>query len=132
MAIQPGQDDAPLKRLKEAVPELALWRADTPSAAISTVAGATHVVSARLHGLIFAAVAQRPFSGVVYDPKIEAFVREANRSAFHVPLELDKIVETVTTAPSLDTDTSVDALKERAARGLLWLDDALEQGREAG
>lgn len=129
MAIQPGQDDAPLKQLREAVPEMALWRADTPSAAMSTVAGATHVVSARLHGLIFAATTQRPFSGVVYDPKIAAFAEETGRDAYYVPLELDNVVEAVTAAPSLDSDTSnIDALKARAAQGLLWLDEALEQG----
>ncbi len=129
MGVQPGQDDAPLKRLKEAVPELALWRADTPSAAISTVAGATHVVSARLHGLVFAGVAQRPFSGIVYDPKVAAFAQEAGAGAYYVPLELDKVVEAVTT-PTLDVDTSnIDALKVRAAQGLLWLDEVLRQGR---
>ena len=126
MAIQPGQDDAPLKRLKEAVPELALWRADTPSAALSTVAGAAHVVSARLHGLIFAAVAKRPFSGVVYDPKVAAFTEEAGASAYRVPLDIDELVRRVS-APSetADVTTNVEALKERAARGLLWLNEAL-------
>ena len=125
MAIQPAQDDAPLKRLKEAVPELALWRADTPSAAISTVAGAAHVVSARLHGLIFAGVARRPFSGVVYDPKVAAFAEEAGAPAHYLPLELDKVLEHVT-ATSLE-EAGVHALRERAARGLEWLDGALQK-----
>ncbi len=124
MAIQPGQDDAPLKKLKEAVPELALWRADTPSAALSTVAGATHIVSARLHGLIFAAAARRPFSGVVYDPKVAAFAEEAGAPAYHLPLKLDDVVEAVSTPP-LEANVNIDALKERAAQGLVWLDEAL-------
>ncbi len=124
MAIQPDQDDAPLKSLKEAVPELALWRADTPSAAVSTVAGATHVVSARLHGLVFAAVAKRPFSAVVYDPKVAAFAEEASANAYRVPLALDEIVARVT-APAETASAAIDALQERAARGLLWLDEAL-------
>ena len=125
MAIQPLQDDAPLKRLKEAVPELALWRADTPSAALSTVAGAAHVVSARLHGLIFAAAARRPFSGVVYDPKVAAFAEEAGVSAYDLPLKLDEVVAAVT-APSSETNVNVDALKERSAQGLEWLDKVLQ------
>lgn len=130
MAIQPGQDDEPLKKLKEAVPELALWRADTPSAALSTVAGAAHVVSARLHGLIFAAAARRPFSGIVYDPKVAAFAEEVGAPAYHLPLELDEVANTVAdavTAPASAYAANVDALKARAAQGLEWLDGALQR-----
>ena len=125
MAIQPGQDDAPLKQLKEAVPELALWRADTPNAALSTVAGATHVVSARLHGLIFAAVTRRPFSGIVYDPKVASFAEEAGAAAYTLPVDTGSLLARVTTAQ--DPAEHVDALKERAAKGVVWLDKALQK-----
>lgn len=128
MAIQPAQDDAPLKSLKEAVPELALWRADTPSAALSTVAGAAHVVSARLHGLVFAAVARRPFSGVVYDPKVAAFAEEAGRGAYTLPLHLEEVVDAVTVTTLEPESAQIDALKERAAQGLVWLDQVLRRG----
>ena len=128
MGVQPGQDDAPLKQLREAVPDLALWRADTPSAALSAVAGASYVVSARLHGLIFAAVAERPFSGIVYDPKVAAFAEEAGAGAYTLPLDLGRVLEDIAAASS--DSFRIDALKERSAKGLLWLNEVLREGTQ--
>ena len=132
MAIQPAQDDVPLKRLQEAVPELARWRADTPSAALSTVAGAAHVVSARLHGLIFAAAAKRSFSALVYDPKVAAFAAEAGAVAYTPPVSAEQLLADVNAQLATDgVPTGVAVLQARAVQGLYWLDRALQSGARA-
>jgi polysaccharide pyruvyl transferase CsaB len=123
MGIRPAEDEAPIAALKGAVPGIEVWTASTPAEALATIARARHVVSARLHGLILAAAANRSFSGVVYDPKVAAFLQEANRVPHAPPVDVAALVEEAERG-AIDNEC-VAALKARAVGGLRWLEQAL-------
>ena len=61
-----------------------------PGTAISILARMTAVVSMRLHALIFAAGQGVPLAGVVYDPKVSAFLRYIGQENF---ADLDALTE---------------------------------------
>jgi len=119
LALQPGEDAAALAELP-AVPRLV---APTPQAALALVAQSRYVVSARLHGLIFAARASVPFSGVAYDPKVAAFLTETGTRVHPVPPDPEALMLEVF-KPVFDVDR-VATLTARAQHGLVWLRETL-------
>ncbi len=123
LALQPGEDDAPLGVLRRAAPTLQKLSAATPQAALEQIAGSRHVVSARLHGLILAARAGVPFSGVAYDPKVAAFLTETGTPVHPVPPDPEALWLEVHN-PVFDA-TRVATLTTRARDGLAWLQKAL-------
>ena len=124
LALQAAEDAPHLEMMKQTAPGLELLHPDTPEEALGHVANASYVVSARLHGLILAAVAGRPFCGVVYDPKVAAFLGESGSSAHHLPPDVLGLMNDVLERRGPDI-ARVAALRARAAAGLEWLDTAL-------
>ena len=120
VALHPSEDAAALAELP---PGVARLKAPTPQVALELIAGSRYVVSARLHGLILAARARRPFSGIAYDPKVAAFLSETGNRAHLVPPNPDAIIEEIF-KPAFDAD-KVAALEARAESGLVWLEAAL-------
>ncbi|MEM7734598.1 MAG: polysaccharide pyruvyl transferase family protein, partial [Deinococcota bacterium] len=103
-----------------------IWHADTPELASQRIAEAGAVLSVRLHGLILAAANSVPYSGVVYDPKVAAFLDETSAPRYHLPEDTTRLIEAVKRQPQLDWK-QVDVLKARARDGLTWLNEQLEQ-----
>ena len=69
-----GQDVHLARTLAEGVPGAVVIEADGGFAAASdAVAGSDAVLGMRLHALVLAAAAGRPFAAVSYDPKVSAF-----------------------------------------------------------
>ena len=125
VALQPGEDGSELSRLQAAVPDLILYKAQTPLELLSLIAGSAYVVSARLHGLILAANAGVDFCGVVYDPKVAAFCHEAGAPALTLPLNARALTRAALDRPEVPLER-VAALKARAAAGLDWLEQQLK------
>ena len=122
-SVQPGEDGAELTRLCAAVPELTSHTPASPAALLAVIGDAGYVVSARLHGLVLAAVAGVPFSGVVYDPKVAAFLKETGAPAFHLPPNARALLRAALDQPEVAAKT-VENLKLRARTGL---DDLLTE-----
>lgn len=123
LALQPNEDDEPLEQLSRAAPTLQKLSATTPQQALEQITRSRHIVSARLHGLILAARAGVPFSGVAYDPKVAAFLTETGNPVHPVPPDpqalLDEVFNPVFGA------AKVAALTTRAQIGQLWLREVL-------
>ena len=124
-AVQPGEDAAALKELQRAVPSLQLHRPTTPADLLRHVAEAGYVVSGRLHGLILAAVAGRDFCGLVYDPKVAAFLDEAGAPAFTLPVDRGALLRCAVERPTVPEER-LETLKARAREGAAWLCERLE------
>lgn len=120
LALHPGEDAASLAELPPTVERLEV---PTPQAALALIAGSRHLVSARLHGLILAARAGRPFSGIAYDPKVTAFLEEVGNCAHPVPPDPEVLLREIA-RPRLDLER-VAELTARARDGLAWLSTSL-------
>lgn len=119
MAFQEREDGPEVARLQAALP-IEVWQADSPQAALVLIAKARYVVSARLHGLILAALLGRGLSGIVYDPKVAAFLAELGAPAHTLPLEVERLVAEVQAGTPPEV-AKLEALKARAAHGATWL-----------
>lgn len=120
VALHPSEDAAALAELPPGTQRL---EARTPQAALKLIAGSRYVVSARLHGLILAARARRPFSGIAYDPKVAAFLTETGSQVHPVPPDPGAIMQEIL-KPVFEAD-KLAALEARAQGGLAWLEAAL-------
>lgn len=80
-----------------------------------------YVVSGRLHGLILASLAGVSFCGLVYDPKVRAFLQEMGAPAFELPVHRAQLLETVLEQPHI-FQAQHEAMRKRALDGLDWLD----------
>lgn len=120
LALHADADAAELARLQAELPQLTVLRASSPVQVTELLMGAHYVVSARLHGLILAAVTQTPYAGLVYDPKVAAFLAETAAPCFAPPIDAAALAACVqaVTGPS---QAAVTALKARAQQGLNWL-----------
>lgn len=123
MAFQEREDGPEVARLRSALP-IEVWQADSPQAALLLMAKAGYVVSARLHGLILAALLGKGLSGIVYDPKVAAFLGELGAPAHTLPLAPDRLAAEVQAGEAPDIG-KLNALKDRAAFGAAWLQRAL-------
>lgn len=120
LALQEAADGPELQVLQRRLPALALQRAATPEAVIACCQQARYVVSARLHGLILAAVAGTPYAGIVYDPKVAAFLAETEAPAFGLPVAVAQLAECALAGHSFKP-AALAALRARARQGLAWL-----------
>ncbi len=125
LALQENEDGEALGHIAKAVPALTRLFAQTPQAALRHIAGSRYVVSARLHGLIFAASAGRPFSGVAYDPKVSAFLTETGRPSHPVLADPNVLLSEID-HPHTDA-ARAKALRARAENGLAWLQRELSR-----
>lgn len=125
LALQPDEDDGPLGEIIKAAPSLKKLTVKTPGEALEHLSGSRYVVSARLHGLIFAARAGRPASGVAYDPKVAAFGDEAGFPVYPLEVDAEALYREVLRA-GFD-GARVGEVIARAQHGLIWLRKALGQ-----
>jgi polysaccharide pyruvyl transferase CsaB len=125
VGLQPDEDEAPVEALAAQVPGLEPLRADTVTSALAHVARSRAVVSVRLHGLVFAALAGRPFYALAYDPKVAAFMREVGARAYPLGADTAQLFDDVlcTAAPP----QGLAQLQRRAAAGLDWLEAQLKR-----
>ncbi|MGL4611902.1 MAG: polysaccharide pyruvyl transferase CsaB [Trueperaceae bacterium] len=124
-SIQPNEDTRDLKAIQAAVLSFQIKEATTPDELINLVSQCSYVVSGRLHGLILAAVAGVDFAGLVYDPKVSAFLEEAGAPCFHLPIDQDALNQTVLARTPADW-SKVEALRARAKVGLAWLNQQVK------
>ncbi len=88
-----ARDRAVATRIADAVGELGHPRPPIDElspdhrVALRRLAGASLVVTVRLHGMILAAVAARPFVAVAYDPKVQGVAGELDAADLVVALE---------------------------------------------
>ena len=123
-AVQAQEDREALEQLSAAVPGLSVTYPDSPQTLLQTLATADYIVSGRLHGLILAAVAGTPFCGLIYDPKVEAFLTEAGAPAFSLPVNVPELIRTTLEKPTIPA-VKLEALKARAHDGAAWLEKKL-------
>ncbi len=119
LTIQKDEDQATIDKLIEIIPSLKVYEATTPYEVLKVMEHARLVISIRLHGLILAAKAGVPIMGIVYDPKVAAFLDEANAVEIILP---------VTTTLDLDQTlsvTAIEALSNKANAGIDWLNQHL-------
>lgn len=119
LGLHEAEDDEVLADLEAAL-GVRRWKASTPAEAVQRVAASDYVLSARLHGLIFAAVAGIGFAGLVYDPKVAGFLDEAAAPAFHEPVDGERLVELAMQRPP-PQEAAIRRLRQRAEAGLDWL-----------
>ncbi|UCH26882.1 MAG: polysaccharide pyruvyl transferase CsaB [Trueperaceae bacterium] len=124
LAFHPERDEAAVKQILTSAPETTHLRATSYREALLHTACARYVISARLHGLILAAACRRGFSGLVYDPKVAAFLDEAGAPAFDLPPDPSSLIRVALEQP-VPEPQAMTALRSRALRGLAWLDSNL-------
>lgn len=124
VALHPREDEEECRRLSRSLTGLPVRRITDHRQALRLFKGARLVVSARLHGLIFAAVTRTPALGLVYDPKVAGFLAQSGGTGFEDPVDHDLLVTAAGEAQALDESVRA-SLIERAAAGIAWLDSSL-------
>lgn len=124
VAFHPEVDEEECRRLSSSVTGVPVRQVGDHRQALRLFKGARLVVSARLHGLIFAAVTRTPALGLVYDPKVAGFLEQSGGTGFEAPVDPDLLVRAALEARALDEDVRCELI-ERAAAGLGWLDGTL-------
>jgi len=119
LGLHEAEDAPALERLERGLGVRRI-RAAEPMEALTQVATARYVLSARLHGLILAAVADVGFAGLVYDPKVAGFLADAGAPAFTRPVDPTRLVALAQEALPPDP-AAVERLRRRAEAGLAWL-----------
>ncbi len=124
LAFHPVEDLAPAERVLAAAPGSRSWQAPSVDSALSQLAGAAYVVSARLHGCILAAVAGVGFAGLSYDPKVAGFLEQAAAPCFEAPVDAGALLATALAARPHDA-VAVGRLRAAAHAGIDSLLEAL-------
>ncbi len=94
--------------------------AQTASDLLEVISQSRYVVSGRLHGLILASLAGVNFCGLVYDPKVRAFLQEMQAPGFDLPIHRAQLLEAALEQPSISQEQH-HAMRQRALDGLDWL-----------
>jgi polysaccharide pyruvyl transferase CsaB len=124
VSVQPNEDRHDLETIRAAVPGFTILEATSPQELITVISQSSYVVSGRLHGLILAAVAGINFCGLVYDPKVAAFLSETGAVSFTLPVEQERFTQTVLAKSPVDWQR-VEMLQRRSETGLEWLHEQL-------
>ncbi len=116
--VQPNEDSKDLNEL------VGLGCIDCPAETVTelleVISQSRYVVSGRLHGLILASLAGVSFCGLVYDPKVKAFLQEMQAPFFDLPVHRSQLLETVLEQPHIFQDQLL-TMRQRATDGLDWL-----------
>ena len=116
--IQANEDSEDLESL------LGLGCIDCPSPTVTELLGviaqSAYVVSGRLHGLILASLVGVNFCGLIYDPKVKAFLNEMQAPGFDLPIHRAGLLGTVLEQPMIAHENHL-SMKARAKHGLEWL-----------
>lgn len=119
-SVQANEDKTEITRIMQAVPELHYVEARTPQDLLRIISQSNYVISARLHGLILAAVASKNYAGLIYDPKVKAFLNETGAAAFETPIDPAALLRTVLERRPVNK-AKLATMKERARLGEAWL-----------
>ena len=123
LLIDRSKDGAAAEAVAErlSVPYYLLPELTEPELVSAVLSKMKAVVSMRLHGLIFAAGQGVPLVGVVYDPKVSAFLRYIgqDRSISLPELQADMLIKLVKDAISAEGETQTEAVRRlRAMDGI--------------
>jgi polysaccharide pyruvyl transferase CsaB len=124
LALHPDRDESAVQQILTSAPETLHLKATSYREALLHTACARYVISGRLHGLILAASCGRGFSGLVYDPKVAAFLADAGAPAFNLPPDPASLVRTALEQPAPQLK-ALSLLRSRAQQGLDWLEATL-------
>ncbi len=119
-SVQANEDKTEITRIMQAVPDLRYVEASTPQEFLSIIAQSSYVISARLHGLILAAVANKNYAGLIYDPKVKAFLNETGATAFETPIDHAALITTALERSPVDQE-KLAVMRERAQLAEEWL-----------
>jgi len=117
VAFHPEEDRLPAQRVAAAASCAKTLTAATVADAVDLLAGASYVVSARLHGNILAAVAGVGFAGLSYDPKVAGFLEQASAPSFEAPVDEPALLAAALTAAPPDA-VSLERLFAAAQAGV--------------
>jgi polysaccharide pyruvyl transferase CsaB len=131
LALHPHEDANEVAQLKAALPKLTVLEAASPAQVSAQLASTHYVISGRLHGLILAAVVGIPYAGIVYDPKVQAFLTATAAPVFTLPVDVPALIECVRLAQGPEP-AAVTELKEQAQAGLDWLEQQLNHRPPGG
>jgi polysaccharide pyruvyl transferase CsaB len=120
VSVQPNEDRHDLDTIRSAVPGFTVFGPTSPQELLSIISQSRYVVSGRLHGLILAAVAGVNFCGLVYDPKVAAFLAETGAASFTLPVTQERLEQTALSQTPVIWE-KVKGLQQRATKGLEWL-----------
>lgn len=107
--MQPGYDDGVADIFSNYPVEIT----ESPNRILRLLAGASYVVSLRLHGLILAAVAGTPYAGIAYDPKVANFAMETAAYYQETPGDPKMLLKAVMENRNPDWE-AIRTLKRRA------------------
>ena len=124
VALHPVEDEEECRRLVDAIPGLPFRRIGDHLEALHLFAESSLVVSARLHGLILAAVSDTPAVGLVYDPKVSGFLDASGGSGFTPPIDETDLLEAACAARPLGAARRKELLMQAEA-GIDWLEQVL-------
>ncbi len=118
LAVEKFQDPSAIQRAAEglSVPHYLITKPEDPAAIIGVLARMRLVVSMRLHALIFAAGQGVPLVGIVYDPKVSAFLKYIGQDLFVELQDLDagKLCSAIDQAAARERDAgAVRSLLEK-------------------
>ena len=119
-AIHAKEDEAEINRIIEELPNVKYLKSSTPGELLELISKHRYVVSARLHGLILAAVAKTDYCGIVYDPKVAAFLEDTGARKFELPLNHLALSRHVLELESVDSK-KLELMRARAQSGIDWL-----------
>ncbi len=119
-AIHASVDEAEIKRIQKEIKDIEYISTKTPEDLLELISKSEYVISARLHGAILAAVAKTEYCGIVYDPKVAAFLDEADAAKFELPVNYLGLIRLVLEPKPINHD-SFKQLQARAQNGLEWL-----------
>jgi polysaccharide pyruvyl transferase CsaB len=75
--FQYGEDYSLLKKIKKEIPEVQIIKNEyLPEEILGIIKKMNFLIGMRLHSLIFASIENVPFIGIIYDKKVEEFLKE--------------------------------------------------------
>ena len=116
LALQPDRDEEVLRAFKN-VPKEATG---DPKRALYLIKSSEYVLSARLHGLVLAAIAGTPYAGIAYDPKVEGFALDTQAPALPLNVDPQDLVRLVV-AQAEPNWNAVNEARQRARASLARL-----------
>ena len=123
-SVQANEDKIEIAKILEVCPDIPVLDASTPQTFLAHIAKAKYVISGRLHGLILAAVANVDYAGLVYDPKVRAFLEETGAVIIDKTTDTKDIIKVILEKPEVDMQ-KLELVKARAESGKRWLEKTL-------